>query len=256
MNTRVVLRLSSKTRPFRILVFLPLLFAPASSSLAGPLETEAAALRAKCLANAGRLNSLSLVTAVSIEPLTGKGVTAGVARQGRDRSLWSRAKGKLKYAKVDGAPLAYVADTKALTLTTAAESGTVWTEAVTADQAEALGTPFPGWLWRPAGLVPAAPAEVRADGGDLVLVSSLKSPRREVWLDRSTGCVRKYTETDATGRVVRTVTCSDWSRQDGVWMPGTVDEVIQGTENGVHRVIRFETRVANPALSDSDFRLP
>ena len=256
MKTRIVRNLFSEIRAVRILGFLPLFLAFASSALAGPLETEAAALRAKCLANAAKLDSLSLVTSVTIQPLSAKGVPTAVARQGRDKAVWSKSKGKLKYSKVDGAPLSYVADSKALTLTTVAESGTVWTESVTADQAEALGTPFPAWLWGPGGLIPAAPAEVRADSSCLVFVSNLKSPRREVWLDRTTGCVSRFTETDATGRVFRTVTCSDWIRQDGVWMPGTVDEVIQAARNGVHRVIRFEIRVANPPVSDSDFRLP
>ena len=248
--------MSSKVRAGRTLAFLPLIAGLASASLAGPLETEAAALRAKCMANAAKLDSLSLVTSVSIQPLSARGAPTAVAREGRDKAVWSKSKGRLKYSKVDGAPQAYIADSKALTLTTAAESGTVWTEAVTVEQAEAMGTPFPAWLWKPGGLVPEAPVEVRADGGSLVLVSSRANPRFEVWLDRATGCVSRFTATDATGRVVRIVSCSDWVRQDGVWMPGIVDEVIQGRLNGLHRIIRFETKVVNPPLTDADFRLP
>jgi hypothetical protein len=119
-----------------------------------------------------------------------------------------------------------------------------------------VATPFPVWLWRPAGLIPVLPAAVREETGSLVLVSSLTAPSRTVWLDRQTGCLLRFTETDATGRVIRTVYISGWTKEGGVWIPRVVEDVIQGTENGLHRVVRFDRPVVNPPLADPDFRVP
>jgi hypothetical protein len=97
---------------------------------------------------------------------------------------------------------------------------------------------------------------VREEPGAIVLVTSLSAPSREVWLDRSTGCLVKLTETDATGRIVRTAKVSGWAKVGGVWMPGMVDDTIQGSENGLHRIVRFENPSINPPLADADFKLP
>jgi len=221
----------------RILVLFPVLVFLSSLTLAGPLDTEAAALRTKCLVNAA-------------------GESAGAAGEFRERARWSKVRKKLKWSRPASDPVAYLTDVNARTLTTAMASGTTYTEALPADQAEAMGTPFPAWLWRPEGLIPSNPVRVREEAGTLVLGSSLTAPSREVWLDRSTGCLLKFTETDATGRVIRTVNVSGWTKDSGVWMPRTVDDVVQGSENGLHRVIRFDRPVVNPPLADSDFRLP
>jgi hypothetical protein len=97
---------------------------------------------------------------------------------------------------------------------------------------------------------------VRAEPGVLVLVTAMVAPAREVRLDRSSGCLLGFTETDVTGRVIRTVIITGWVKRDGVWMPGSVDDRIQGTESGLHRVVRFETSTVNPTLTDADFKLP
>jgi hypothetical protein len=248
--------LSSNGNAGRILVFIAVILAGPSSAIAGPLEIEAASLRSKCLANSARLDSLALSTAISLEALTGGGSPSGPVRQGRERAVWSRTKAKLKFSKLEGAPLAYVADVSARTVTTSLAAGSTYTESVPAGEAEALGTPFPGWLWRPGGIIPSAPAAVRAEPGVLVLVTAMVAPAREVRLDRSSGCLLGFTETDVTGRVIRTVIITGWVKRDGVWMPGSVDDRIQGTESGLHRVVRFETSTVNPTLTDADFKLP
>ena len=248
--------LSSTGSAGRILVLLPILVFLSSLALAGPLDVEAAALRAKCLANAAALSSLDLSSSVSLERLNAAGQSAGAAGEFRERARWSKTRKKLKWSRPAGDPVAYLTDLNARTLTTALASGTTYTETLPPDQAEALGTPFPAWLWRSDGLIPAVPAQVREEAGALVLVSSLTAPSREVWLDRTTGCLIRFTETDATGRVMRIVAVSGWTKDSGVWMPRTVDDVIQGTENGLHRVVRFDRPVVNPPLGDSDFRLP
>jgi len=223
---------------------------------AASLQTEAVNLRAKCIANAAAVASLDLPSSITLQPLTGGGTPVGQAIQGQDRVRWSKGKGKLKWARANGDPRAYVADGNARTLTVATASGTTYTEPLSADQVGSLAVPFPGWLWQPSGLIPVAPVQVREESGALVLVSGLAPPAREVWLDRITGNLVRFTETDATGRVVRTVTVSGWSKAANVWLPTMVDDVIQGTANGLHRMIRFESPVANPVLSDADFQLP
>jgi len=256
VKPKIEFGLSFNGNPGRILALLPLLVSLSSLSLAGPLETEAAALRAKCLANAAALSSLDLSSSVSLERLDAAGQSAASVAESRERARWSKSRRKLKVSRSDSDPVAYLTDVAARTLTTAFASGTVFTEPLPPDQAEALCTPFPGWLWRPEGLVPAAPAQVREEMGTLVLVSSVTGPSREVWLDRATGCLVRFTETDATGRVVRIVTVSGWTKESGVWVPRVVDDVIQGSENGLHRVVRFDRPVVNPPLGDSDFQLP
>jgi len=243
-------RIASGALAFLLLFSLPL------SAQAGSLEPEAAALRAECLANAAALSSLDLSSSVTIERLSAGGQSAGAAGESRERARWSRTRRKLKWSRPAGDPVACLADVTARTLTTAFASGTTYTETLPADQAEAMGTPFPAWLWRPDGLIPSNPVQVREETGTLVLVSSLTAPSREVWLDRATGCLVRFTETDATGRVMRTVTISGWTKESGVWVPKAVDDVIQGTENGLHRVVRFDRPVVNPPLGDSDFQLP
>jgi len=256
VNARSHGSLPSSGNAGRILAIVLPLVSLSRVSLAGPLETEAAALRAKCLANAAALTSLDLSSSVSVERLTAAGKSVGAAGESRDRVRWSKARKKLKVSRSAGDPVAYLTDVGARTLTTAFASGTAYTEMLPANEAEAMGTPFPAWLWRPEGLIPPNPVQVREEAGALVLVSSATAPLREVWLDRTTGCLVRFTETDATGHVMRTVTVSGWTKESGVWMPKVVDDVIQGSENGLHRVVRFDRPVVNPPLGDSDFQLP
>jgi len=196
----------------RTLVFLLSFVGAASAAYAASIDAEATALRAKCLANAAALGSLDLSSSVSLERLSAAGQPTGAGPATRDRVRWSKTRKKLKLTRASGDPVAYLADVGARTLTTAYASGTLHTEPLPADQAEGLGTPFPAWLWRPDGLIPANPVQVRAEPGTLALVSSPAAPSRTVWLDRTTGCLVGFTETDATGRVVRSVTVSGWAK--------------------------------------------
>jgi len=249
-------RLSSKAHAGRTLGLILSLLAIPVPALAESLESEAVALRAKCLSSAAALRSLDLSSSVSLERLNAAGQFAGAGVESRERARWSKTRRKLKWSRPAGDPVAYLTDVAARTLTTAFASGTTYTEPLPPDQAEAMGTPFPAWLWRPEGLIPAVPAQVREEAGALVLVSSRTAPSREIWLDRNTGCLVRFAETDATGRVVRIVTVSGWAKESGVWMPKVVDDVIQGSENGLHRVVRFDRPVVNPPLGDSDFQVP
>lgn len=121
MKTRIDNRLSSKIRAGRILALIPLVLS--SPSLAGTLETEAAALRTKCLANASSLASITLESSVSVERLDASGLSATPSGSSRATLAWIKGPKKLKWKDMASPPRAYAVDGAARKLETIAESG-------------------------------------------------------------------------------------------------------------------------------------
>lgn len=230
--------------------------AVASTASARSLHDEAGALRATCLKNAAKLASVRFESRMTVQRLDARGAAAGQPEERAERVLWDRPGRRLKWTAPRADPSAYAADAKAGTLRQLNRALSVSLFDLPADRAEEYTTPFPGWLWHPEWIVPASPASVREEGAAFVVTSSRGHPRRDVWLDRARGYVLRFSETDATGALVRDVRCEGWASHDSVSLPSSITETIQGEVAGLRQTVRFEGIVVNAPLSTTEFSLP
>ncbi len=224
-----------------------------SQSWAATLDQEASQLCEKYLQNFSNIRTITFTCRTVI---TSQDSTPAGNSISRERVVWDRDKNKLRCSILGGRNDVFVVDAKSGTLKYFNGGSTVFQEQLEEAQALAMATPFPGWLWRPEWLIPEHPAKVREEAGTIVLVTSTKHPMREIWLDRKTGLMMKFMDTDATGRVVRTVSCQGWIRESGVWVPREVEEELKGTQGSVRRTISTEIDQINGTLSESEFVLP
>jgi hypothetical protein len=145
-----------------------------------------------------------------------------------------------------------------MTRTIVVLSGTTTTfdDSLTEAEAAELTRPKPAWLWRPEWFLPAKPAEIRDEGTALVLTTTTGHPRRVIRLEKATGCLLGFTDTDATGKITRVVECRDWKKVSGIRLPGSVTERVTGTAGGFDRVLEFVGAEVNAAIPEATFALP
>lgn len=226
---------------------------------AATLETEASTLRDRCLQIFAGIQTLTQDCRISIEKLgpNATPLTTTAAIQPVHQSVtWKRATRKLKRSRLDGAVDVQVADVPAGRLMLQRGAATQSLDSLPPDQLESLAVPQPAWLWHLDALIPAHPSDVKADGPTLVLTSSAAHPRRRVWLDRSSGRLTRFEDTDATGATVETVLCTDWRQAGTVWLPFHIEETITARKNGVKRVFDTQSYTVNPTLTEDAFALP
>jgi len=223
------------------------------SAYASTLDQQASELRAKCLRNFEGVKTADFTVSISASaPLKG----ASAKSASGDKVIWDRDAKKLKWKRGSGPGQAWVADATANTLKYVSVGASVIEESLDEQHALEMSTPSPRWLWHPEWLIPEKPVSVRDEGSALVLVASATHPKREVWLDKTTGLIQRFTDTDAGGNLVRIVVVSGWSDHSGVMLPATIDEELRGKKNMTHRYITLAVDSINAPLSDSDFALP
>ncbi len=223
------------------------------SAYASTLDQQASDLRAKCLRNFDGVKSAGFSISISASaPVKG---TVAKSVSG-DKVTFDRGAKKLKWKRGVGPGQAWVADATANTLKYVSVGASVIEESLDEQHALEMSTPSPRWLWHPEWLIPEKPVSVRDEGSALVLVASATHPKREIWLDKITGLIQRFTDTDAGGNLVRIVVVSGWSDHSGIQLPSTIDEELRGKKNTVHRYITLTVDSINSPLSESDFVLP
>ena len=220
------------------------------------LEQEAANLRAKALHNLALLSTITMDQQVTVAAVSAGGQPVGQARESHEAISWSRSTARLRQRHLSSPASGYAVDVLAHRLLLARGATTLLDESADDIRLAGLATPQPAWLWRPEWLIPEHPAAVRIEGIALVITAGTSYPRREIWLDRSLGLVQKVVETDATGRVVRVATCSDWRRVGAAWVSFRVEDTVTGTVGGVRRVWALGACAVNAPLTEADFALP
>lgn len=225
-----------------------------ANAVAASLAQQAAALRSKAIANIAALKTVTFEVRMTTSAAGSRATFAHQATRGTVR--WDRGKRKLKWIQPDQPSQGFVVDSGQRTLFLLSGTTTTFDDSLTESEAAELGRPKPGWLWQPEWFLPASPATVREDGSALVVTTDSGTPRREIWLDRSSGFVLKFTDTDTTGKQTRVVECHDWRRVDGVWLPGSVTERVAGVRGGFVRTIEFIDLRANVVLPEGTFELP
>lgn len=233
-----------------------LLFGLSTRGAAAPLADQASQVLDQFRQNSASVQTLDVTLGTVVETLDGKGAVTTSTRQIGEHVRWKRSAAKLRRNRESATPVGYVADGMARTLLSQFGGSTRFEIDVPEEQIASLATPSPAWLWHPEILLPRTPASVTSDGSVITVVTSTGQPRRTLTFDRVTGRLKGFTETDATGRVVRMVTCLAWKSVGGAWVPSALDERIQGTDNGLHRVTTFSWLAINQPMSSSAFLLP
>lgn len=218
--------------------------------------SEAAALRAKAIANVAGLTTLSLEDRVVTTPVGPGGELTGPGREEPESIAWSRSCGRLRRRHPAAPSSGYSVNAPARRLVLSRGASTRLDESLEDAHFDRLAVPQPAWLWRPDWLIPAKPAEVRVNAGILTVTTAVGNPRREIDLERSTGRILRVADTDATGRSVRLATCGDWRRVGSVWIPYRVVETVSGTAGGVRRTWTVTACTVNTPLSEADYALP
>jgi hypothetical protein len=172
------------------------------------------------------------------------------------RVVWDRGRKKIKNKTLGTEVKSYVADAGAGTLDYSEGTATVYRDELDRNNADTLSTPYPGWLWRPEWLLPLKPSGAREEPGAVVLVMGSAHPRREIWLNRSSGVLFRFVDTDATGQVVRIVNLTEWTSVGNVLIPRFVDEEVRTATGIIRRKLAINASGVNEALKEADFALP
>jgi len=225
----------------------------ASTVQAGVLEREAAGTWAKYCAMMKAFRTVRYEISSGDAGTASSGVGSPVERR---RVVWDNGKGKLKHSTLNSPPSAYVVSRKDGAVVYWNGSSTTYTDRLAGATVDGMSVGFPGWLWKPEWLLPAGSYGVREEGGIIVLVSGAKHPIREVRMDRATGLLAGFTDTDATGAVMRVVVCRNWHGPVGAKVPEVIEEEFRGAKKTVRRVTRLESVVINGAVDEAEFNLP
>ena len=229
-----------------------------SISFCSSLVDEAVSLRARCIANIVGIKTIKFATVTKVE--SPSAVNRSMARStqaGGDAVTWDRKGGRSKRKTAGSSPSAQVVDAqKGLLRYLGPDSASVFEEAIAESDALEKAVPAPRWLWNPSWLIPAKPASVRVEGTLIVIDGSITHPKREIRMERQTGHIMGFTDTDANGDIVRVVDASGWAEHNGVWLPGTVREEIRAEKGTLVRTTTLSILAVNPVLGEADFELP
>jgi hypothetical protein len=184
------------------------------------------------------------------------GTTSGTQTVPREKVVWDKGKGKLKNKTLGANIKSYVAEAGTRKLEYCEGSASIMTDSLDDAASLAMTTPFPGWLWKPEWILPDKPAKVREEGAFLVLVSDDGHPRRELWLNRITGLLDHFEDTDMRGNVFRVVTCRDWEKVGGTMVPRSIDEEIKAKQGTYKRNIVLSVSQINQAIASDEYALP
>jgi len=250
------------TRPAAFRVALAAAVALIVSSAAGScfavdLQKEAISLCERYRLNFSAIKTLKLEYHIDIA------VTGGAPQPGlspRHTAVWDKGKGRLKRVDAGAGRRISLADagTRIIEYNDggAGGSATVLRDEMDEAAVVAMTNPYPGWLWRPEWVLPAAPADVREDGGALVVRSGSGAAAREIWLNRSSALLEKFSDTDWNGKVVRIVTPGNWTDRGGVWVPRVIEEETRTRAGVIRRTVYLDTVTVNGPAGDADFTIP
>lgn len=227
-----------------------------ASARASTLKQEADTLVAAAIANMAKIHTLTYDLAVSSQSIDGHGNVLSPLKVREERVACDHRSKKLKLAALAPVPRGYVADAMADIVQMREGSATSIADSLSHEKISELATPYPSWLWSPQEYLPSSPVTVSQDGDALVLTHSATPSHITCWLQRRTGCLLKYTVTDGTGAVYRTVVCLNWSLKNQVWVPGQITEEVRGQERGFRRTLIFNDLAVNPGLPAETFSSP
>jgi len=217
------------------------------------LQQEASILADKYRGNFNNVKTLKYEYQMTI--IT-EGSTSGTRTVPRERIVWDKGKGKLKNKTLGTDIKSYVAEAGTRKLEYCEGSASIMTDSLDDAASLAMTTPFPGWLWKPEWILPDKPARVREDGAFLVLVSDDSHPRRELWLNRATGLLDRFEDTDMRGNVFRVVTCRDWEKIGVTFVPRSIDEEITAKQGTYKRNIVLSVSRINQPITSDEYALP